>query len=163
MPTYKASEPKPAGVYLVPPGIYNVEVASATEKTSQSGNAMIKLVCTILLPDGSEGPEVWDHLVFTAKASWKIDQFLASIGRAVIPGEDVEIEALDIVGVKGVALIGEEPGATNPDHKFNCLERWVFGDERKGFLGGKSKPAAKKPAPAPATTKDEDDSDSIPF
>jgi hypothetical protein len=43
------------------------------------------------------------------------------------------------------------------------LERWVFGDERKKFMGGNSKPAAKKPAPAPATTKDEDDSDSIPF
>jgi len=167
MPTYKASEPKPAGVYFVPPGIYNIEVASATEKTSQSGNAMIKLVCTILLPDGSEGPEVWDHLVFTAKASWKIDQFLASIGRAVIPGEDVEIEALDIVGAKGVALIGEEPGATNPDHKFNCLERWVFGDERKKFMAAKLAGSVRVPEKAQAPTgivsAIDPDSEDIPF
>jgi hypothetical protein len=160
MPTYKSSELKQAGVYYVTPGVYKMEVASAADKTSQNGNAMIKLVCKIQLEDGSSGPEVWDHLVFTPKAAWKIDQFLASIGRATIPGEDIDVDAIDLIGAVGVALIGEEPGQTNPDHKFNMIERWIFGDEREGFLGGKSKPAAKKPAPA--STKDED-GDEIPF
>jgi hypothetical protein len=56
-------------------------------------------------------------------------------------------------------LIGEEPGQTNPDHKFNTIERWIFGDEREGFLGGKSKPAAKKPV----VTQTDEDGDEIPF
>ena len=159
MPTYKSSELKQAGLYFVEPGVYKMEVASAADKTSQNGNAMIKLVCKILMPDGSAGPEVWDHLVFTAKAAWKIDQFLASIGRATIPGEDVDVDAIDLIGATGVALIGEEPGQTNPDHKFNLIERWIFGDEREGFLGGKSKPVAKK---QPVVTVDED-GDEIPF
>ena len=159
MPTYKSSELKQAGLYFVEPGVYKMEVANATDKTSQNGNAMIKLVCKILMPDGSAGPEVWDHLVFTAKAAWKIDQFLASIGRATVPGEDVEVDAIDLIGATGVALIGEEPGQTNPDHKFNTIERWIFGDEREGFLGGKSKTVAKK---QPVATVDED-GDEIPF
>ena len=159
MPTYKSSELKQAGLYFVEPGVYKMEVASAADKTSQNGNAMIKLVCKILMPDGSVGPEVWDHLVFTAKAAWKIDQFLASIGSATIPGEDVDVDAIDLIGATGVALIGEEPGQTNPDHKFNCIERWIFGDEREGFLGGKSKMVAKK---QPIVTVDED-GDEIPF
>jgi hypothetical protein len=159
MPTYKSSELKQAGVYYVEPGVYKMEVASAADKTSQNGNAMIKLVCKILMPDGSAGPEVWDHLVFTAKAAWKIDQFLASIGRATIPGEDVDVDAIDLIGSVGVALIGEEPGQTNPDHKFNTIERWIFGDEREGFLGGKARPVAKK---APVATAGEDN-DEIPF
>ena len=158
MPTYKSSELKQAGVYYVEPGVYKMEVASAADKTSQNGNAMIKLVCKILLPDGSAGPEVWDHLVFTSKAAWKIDQFLASIGRATVPGEDVEVDAIDLIGSVGVALIGEEPGQTNPDHKFNCIERWIFGDERERFLAGKAKAIEKK---QPVVT--EEDGDEIPF
>ena len=159
MPTFKSSELKQAGLYFVEPGVYKMEVVSAADKTSQNGNAMIKLVCKILMPDGSAGPEVWDHLVFTPKAAWKIDQFLASIGRATIPGEDVDVDAIDLIGATGVALIGEEPGQTNPDHKFNNIERWIFGDEREGFLGGKSKMVAKK---QPVVTVDED-GDEIPF
>ena len=159
MPTYKSSELKQAGLYFVDPGVYKMEVASAADKTSQNGNAMIKLVCKMQMPDGSAGPEVWDHLVFTAKAAWKIDQFLASIGRATIPGEDVDVDAIDLIGAVGVALIGEEPGQTNPDHKFNNIERWIFGDEREGFLAGKSKPVAKQ---QPVATADED-GDEIPF
>ena len=159
MPTYKSSELKQAGVYYVEPGVYKMEVASAADKTSQNGNAMIKLVCKIQMPDGSAGPEVWDHLVFTAKAAWKIDQFLASIGRATIPGEDIDVDAINLIGAVGVALIGEEPWQTNPDHKFNTIERWIFGDEREGFLGGKSKPVAKKQAVVTAV----EDNDEIPF
>jgi hypothetical protein len=151
MPSYKQEEPKKAGTYFVEPGLYKVEVKNAVEKTSQNGNAMIKLVCKVLMQGGTEGPEVWDHLVFTAKASWKIDQFLASIGRAVIPGEEVSVEATDLVGTVGVAEIGEEAGTNNPDQKFNCIARWVFGDELKAWKAGK--PATKKPA----------DGDEIPF
>jgi predicted metal-dependent phosphoesterase TrpH len=153
MPSYKQEEPKKAGTYFVEPGIYRVEVKNAVEKTSQNGNAMIKLVCKILLKDDLEGPEVWDHLVFTAKASWKIDQFLASIGQAVVPGEEVSVEATDLVGEVGVAEIGEEAGTNNPDQRFNNIQRWVFGEELKAWKAGK---------PAVKIHKDAD-GDEIPF
>ena len=156
MPSYKQEEPKKAGTYFVEPGIYRVEIKNAVEKISQNGNDMIKLVCKVLLKDNVEGPEVWDHLVFTPKASWKIDQFLASIGQAVVPGEEVNVEAADLIGTVGVAEIGEEPGATNPDQRFNTIARWIFGDELKAWKSGAPKPAAANPA----GKKTEDD---IPF
>jgi predicted metal-dependent phosphoesterase TrpH len=153
MPSYKQEEPKKAGTYFVEPGIYRVEIRNAVEKTSQNGNPMIKLVCKILLKDDVEGPEVWDHLVFTAKASWKIDQFLASIGQAVVPGEEVSVEATDLIGEVGVAEIGEEAGTNNPDQRFNNIARWVFGEELKAWKAGK---------PAVKIHKDAD-GDEIPF
>lgn len=153
MPSYKQEEPKKAGTYFVEPGIYRVEIRNAVEKTSQNGNPMIKLICKILLKDDVEGPEVWDHLVFTAKASWKIDQFLASIGQAVVPGEEVSVEATDLIGEVGVAEIGEEAGTNNPDQRFNNIARWVFGEELKAWKAGK---------PAVKIHKDAD-GDEIPF
>jgi len=92
-------------------------------------------------------------LVFTAKASWKIDQFRASIGEAVVPGESAEVEALDLIGKVGVAEIGEEPGANNPDQRFNTIERWIFGDELKKPKAPKAKPVAVQA----------DEGDDIPF
>ena len=160
MPTYKSSELKQAGVYYVEPGVYKMEVASAADKTSRkTGNAMIKLVCKVLMPDGSAGPEVWEHLVFAPTSLYKKDQFLASIGRATIPDEDIEVNAIDLIGAVGVALLEVERGQTNPDHKFNNIKRWIFGDERERFLAGKSKTVAKK---QPIVTADED-GDEIPF
>jgi predicted metal-dependent phosphoesterase TrpH len=153
MPSYKQEEPKKAGTYFVEPGIYRLEIKNAVEKVSQNGNAMIKLVCKVLLKDDIEGPEVWDHLVFTAKASWKIDQFLASIGQAVVPGEEVSVEATDLIGEVGVAEIGEEAGTNNPDQRFNNIARWVFGEELKAWKAGK---------PAVKIHKDAD-GDDIPF
>lgn len=141
MPSYTQEEPKKSGTYFVAPGIYPVEIEKAIEKTSQAGNPMIKLDVRVLAGKDVEGPLIWDHLVFTPKASWKIDQFLASIGQAVVPGEEVSIEAEDLVGTSGVALIGEEPGAQNPDARFNTIERWIFGEELANWKKGK---AAKK-------------------
>ena len=162
MPTYTQNEPKKKATYFVEPAVYEVEVVKAIEKESQAGNPMIKLDCQIILGEDETGPIVWDHLVFVPKASWKIDQFLQSTGEAVVEGQEKSIEADDLVGRKGVALIGEEEGAENPDHRFNSLERWLFGDERKRFLALKKEGAhvkAKGNGYAPQT-KEQDD---IPF
>jgi len=168
MPTYKQSEPKTNGKYFVEPGTYRVEIESAVEKISAQGNDMIKLVCRVLLPDGAKGPEIWDHLVFTPKAAWKIDQFLASIGQAVVAGEEVNIDAGDLIGQTALAEIGEEPGQTNPDHRFNTIERWLFGSERSEWLEsnrrpGDPAPVVKKPEPPKKVAKAEKNEDDIPF
>jgi hypothetical protein len=122
---------------------------------------MISLTCAIMLGAGKIGPTVWDNLVFTSKAAWKIDQVLASIGRAVVPGEEANVEADQLVGCEGVAIIGEEPGAKNPSDKFNCIERWIFGDERNEWLRtNRAKDFQAKAAPKAETTQEADD---IPF
>jgi hypothetical protein len=111
MPSYKQEEPKSSGAFFVEPGIYQLEIVNAVEKLSQNGNEMIKLITKVVLPSGGVGPEIHDHLVFTAKASWKIDQFLASIGQAVIPGEEVSIDADDLVGRHGPCHARRRAGA----------------------------------------------------
>lgn len=126
MPTYIQTEPKP--VYFVEPGKYKLEVVSAVEKLSQAGNPMIKLICKVILANGDKGPEIHEHLTFTPKAAWKIDQFRAACGQAVVPGEEVTIEAEDLVGVSAWALLGEEEGTDN-GHRFNKIERWMLPTE----------------------------------
>ena len=126
MPTYTQTEPKP--VYFVEPGKYKLEVVSAVEKLSQAGNPMIKLICKVILPNGDKGPEIHEHLTFTPKAAWKIDQFRAACGQAVVPGEEMTIEAEDLVGVSAWALLGEEDG-TDTGHRFNKIERWMLPTE----------------------------------
>lgn len=86
MPTYTQSEPRET--YFVEPGKYQVEITNGVEKISQAGNPMIKLTCRVKLPDGTNGPEISEHLTFTAKAAWKIDQVRQALGQAVVPGED---------------------------------------------------------------------------
>jgi hypothetical protein len=143
MPTYTQTEPKP--VYFVEPGKYKLEVVSAVEKLSQAGNPMIKVICKVILPNGDKGPEIHEHLTFTPKAAWKIDQFRAACGQAVVPGEEVTIEAEDLVGVSAWALLGEEEGTDN-GHRFNKIERWMLPTE-----------SAPKPKTSPA------EADEIPF
>ena len=168
MPSYKQEEPKSSGTFFVEPGIYQIDVRNAIEKVSDNGNDMIKIICKVILPDGGVGPEIHDYLVFTAKAAWKIDQFLASIGQAVVPGEEVTVNAIDLVGQTGLALIGEEPGQKNPQHRFNTIERWVFGDERAEWISKNRKPssavqAVKKSEPPKKAAKVEENEQDIPF
>jgi hypothetical protein len=152
MPTYTQQEPKSGGALHVPPGTYDIEVVSATEKTSKAGNDMIVLECQIVLPGGRKGPDVSEFLVFTDKASWKVDQVRAACGMAVVPGEKIDVEPKHFEGATAVVEIGEKPGDKNPEQMFNTIERWLLPEE-----AGK---ASKGKAPAPAKA---DEDDSIPF
>jgi len=156
MPTYTQQEPKSGGALHVPPGTYDIEVVSATEKTSKAGNDMIVLDCQIQLPGGRRGPDVSEFLVFTDKASWKVDQVRAACGMAVVPGEKIDVEPKHFEGATAVVEIGDKPGDKG-DVMFNTIERWLLPDElpEEFAKGGK---ASKGKAPAKA-----DDDDSIPF
>jgi hypothetical protein len=144
MPTYKQSEPKP--VYFVEPGTYKVEIVNALEKLSKAGNPMIKLICRVEIGDGAKGPEVHEHLTFTEKAGWKIDQVREACGFAVVPGEDIDVQPEDFIGKTATVVLGEEEGADS-GHRFNTLERWMS-------------PKSSVPAPKAKPAKETDD---IPF
>ncbi len=140
MPSYRSSEPASRPDY-VKPGDYTVEVINAEETVSKQGRDMIELKLKVI----PEGTVFFDHLVFVENAYWKIDAFRAAIGEAVLPGEDVDINADDFIGKTGrVRLTVEE---------FNGRTRNRIG----AWLVPQTKPAA-----APAKAKGGDD-DSIPF
>lgn len=164
MPTYTAKKPEApqsGNKYHVEPGVYKCEVFTAEEKTSKrkpdgtGGNPMIELTLKVMLPNGKQGPEIRDYLVFTPKSSWKIDAFRASSGEAVLDG-DAELSAESCETREVVAMIGDKPG-DKEGIRWNTLEYYLHGEERAEFLSGK--PMAK-PAPKPAATADGDD---IPF
>lgn len=168
MPTYQAKKPEApqsGNKYHVEPGVYKCEVFTAEEKTSKrkpdgtGGNPMIEIVLKVMLPDGKQGPEIRDYLVFTAKSGWKIDAFRASSGEAVLEG-DAELTAESCEQREVVAMIGDKPGDKEGIF-WNTVEYYLHGEERSEFLLGKSvaRPVAK-PAPKPAVSADGDD---IPF
>jgi len=120
-------------IYYVKPDVYKIEVKKAENQTSKNGNPMIKMECKIILPDSSEGPTIWHYLTFIPKCAENIDNFLASIGKPVVAGEEVEIEPEDVIGEIAFAVIGEEDSTKYTDQKVNKLERWIHGIEKENW------------------------------
>ena len=117
MPSYRSAEPtfRPD---FVPAGEYSVEVINAEETVSQKGHDMIELKLRVE-PDG---PVFFDHLVFTESSFWKIDSFRAAIDETVLPNEEIEIIADDLIGRQGRArLVVEEYNG----RKRNKVAAWV--------------------------------------
>lgn len=97
MPSYNASTPTERPEF-VEPGDYHVEVVDAIETMSKTGHEMIELKLKTLA-----GSYLYDFLVFIPNAFWKIDSFRAATGEDVIPEQDVEIAADDLIGRSGFA------------------------------------------------------------
>ena len=131
MPSYTAGKP----IQNVASGLYDCEIVKAVEKISEKGNTMIKMDVQIIKDDGSKGPIIWDYLVFIPKSFFKIDHVLLSIGTNPKPDEQINVEAHDLIGAKGVVEVGESEGDT-ADVRFNKIVRWVFGDEKQQFKSG---------------------------
>ena len=88
----------------LPEGIYEFVVADANDKRSQGGNDMIELQLIIKGPDGQES-KVYDNLVFTPKAFWKIDMFRVCTGDKVVKGQSVEFDATDCLDRTGKCYV----------------------------------------------------------
>jgi hypothetical protein len=81
-------------------GDYDFFVADAGEKRSTNGNPMIEL--QLVIKNGSKAiGRVYDHLVFTDNATWKIDDFRRATGEKLTPGQKVNFEADDCISRKG--------------------------------------------------------------
>ena len=117
MPVYKASAPS-ARLGYVPAGDYTVEVLEAEESVSKNGNDMIELKLRVQ----PEGPFLFDALVFTPKAFWKVDAFRAATGETVVPEEDVVITPGRLVGRTGRARLGVEE---YDQRKRNTVVAWL--------------------------------------
>jgi len=83
-----------------------VAIIKAEDGVSQAGNPVIKLRGevresldgAISFEDG-QGPLIFENLVFVQSAAWKIDQFRCAIGEDPEEGEEITLEADDLLGV----------------------------------------------------------------
>lgn len=94
---FKAGKPE-ASAFTVPEGDYKLRVIEASEDTSKAGNDMIKLKLRIIKADGSDGPAMFDYLVFSESSFWKVDHFLKSCNEHPGEGEEVAIDCNKIIG-----------------------------------------------------------------
>lgn len=108
MATYvsQGQQERPQRAQTTVEGPYNVTITKSNETNSQAGNQMIKLQGEVtesldgtIKFDDNQGPLVFENLVFTESAAWKIDQYLAARGIKPEEGEEVTIEADDQIGV----------------------------------------------------------------
>jgi hypothetical protein len=103
MPTYTTGKPEQGGGSqpLLPVGEeLPFSVIDAKETTSKAGNSMIELKMRV-----NDEATVYDNLVFTEKAFWKVDQFLRAVGAHPGEGKDIGMTAEECIGMKGTLKI----------------------------------------------------------
>ena len=142
-------------------GEYQFTVVSIDDfKTSQNGNEMLPMKLKFTSPDGST-VEVLDRLVFTEKAIYRINQFIAALG---IPnGTRMNFRDADFIrylcGKTGVATleINEWVNKAGKLIRNNVVEKYIYNSDVSKPL--ESVPAHKEIIPVDP----EDDDDDLPF
>jgi hypothetical protein len=94
---------------VLPAGIYRATVMKAEEQLSKIGNSMIKLTLDVLDSSG-QTVKLFDYLVGSEKATWKIQQFCVSAGLDT-KFEAGELAAIDCEGVEVQAQVVAEETA----------------------------------------------------
>jgi len=112
-----------SGFQLLEPGNYIAFVEEAKEGVSQNGNPKIDLKLNI------NGASVFDSLVFTENAGWKIDTFLKACGLAPEKGAYLDLTAEMCEGAVGRVRIGKKPGRKDPSKVYNSIEGWLTDPE----------------------------------
>jgi hypothetical protein len=114
---------------LIKPGEYEGEITSARLGLSANGNDMLVVG---VQPEGSS-TSIRDHIVFSAKAKWKVRQFFDCFDLAPEDGEDgtkMEIDdefINDLVGKTGLIRVGVE--SYNGIKRNRIVEYLPFEDE----------------------------------
>jgi hypothetical protein len=103
-------------------GRYVFKVANAEEQTSKSGNPMIKLDMCVKISDYKSLP-IFDYLVSTEKALFKIKQFCQSVGLPF--NGDLNVD--DVLGKTGEALFMHETGSDG--RKYLKVAKYISIDE----------------------------------
>jgi len=79
---------------FVDAGVYPATIKEAKEKLSKSsGNEMLEIIWRL-----DNGMLIWDYVTFGEKTAYKVDTLLKSTGHAPKKGEEVELNADDMVG-----------------------------------------------------------------
>ncbi len=100
-----SSTPQEPREFHVPPGDYDVRVIAAIETVSKTtGTEMIKLTLEV----EGHGCRLYDYLVGSPAALWRIDAFRRAIGETVVAGQQVDVSASELVGRCGRARLRVE-------------------------------------------------------
>ena len=157
---FTSAPPEEKRATFLEAGEYQFTVISIDDfKTSQNGNKMLPMKLKFTSPDGST-VDVLDRLVFTEKAIYRINQFIAAIG---IPN-GTRMNFLDpdfiryLCGKTGVAAleINEWVSKSGKPGKDNVVANYIYNREVSKHL---SPPAHKEII----LVDPEDDDDDLPF
>jgi hypothetical protein len=146
MPKYTYTDSE--GITKLEPGEYTFTIDKAEEGISKAGgNPMMKLECS----EVTSGARIFDNLVFTEKAAWKIDMLLKSIGYDLQKGQEVELYPEHLIGKRFRGVVEMEK---QPDGKeFARITRIIPKKERTlkmEAIQAPAKPAASTANDAPA-------------
>lgn len=135
MPTYTQQEPKAPQITA---GKHKVEIEGAELKFSdRTKNEYIRLKCRVKLSDGTNGSTIYDNMVFTPRAAWKIDQVREALGFAIVPNETASVEPEDLLGRTATVIV-----EFNDETGYHEVSRWVSPKElaeAKAILNAPSK------------------------
>ena len=150
MPTYTQQEPKAPQITA---GKHKVEIEGAELKFSdRTKNEYIRLKCRVKLSDGTNGSTIYDNMVFTPRAAWKIDQVREALGFAIVPNETASVEPEDLLGRTATVIV-----EFNDETGYHEVSRWVSPKElaeAKAILNAPSKAG---------TVRTVEEGDEIPF
>jgi len=125
---YTAGAPQSGGIDpILEKGRYAFRTVGAEQKKSNAGNPMIEFKARHIKEDGTEGRAVYGNLVFTDKAFWKIDQFLAACGKHPGEGNPIEIDTDDMIGWEFEADV--EITQDNKDRDRNEFANFIIAEE----------------------------------
>lgn len=124
---------------VMPRGIYTFEIANDlhTEQAKTSTNQLIKVELKCMDDGEFKGSTVWDNIVLTPKAEFKLVHLVLAAGTQT--REDIKQNGVDLDRLKGQAVRAEvniegpsqdknDPNKTYPEK--NKIQRYVF-DEVK--------------------------------
>jgi hypothetical protein len=84
---------------------------------------MVELELRIITNGSGKGPLIYDSLVFTDRAFWKIDAFRRATGDLLLPGELVVFNADDAIDRKGRLILTIE---TFKGRRRNKVKQYVI-------------------------------------
>ena len=159
---FTSGEPEEQSAFTVfDDGDYPFTIVEINEiKNSAAGNEMLQLKLEFTNPEG-ETCTVYEYLVFTAKAAFKINQFLASI--KIPSGTRVNFHDPDFIkyikAKSGIATLASEP-VKGKDYLRNKIVKFLYNGTSKRDEVPAHKAAAAKP---PAFVPPVEEEDNIPF
>ena len=122
MPEFVFNDAEPRKV--LEPGDYVAEVTGYKfDKSVSSGNLYLALELAI----EPSGNKVFDNLVFTEKAWWKIDTCLKSLGFKLVKGTKYNIDetfAQQLIGKRGWCTLAKQPAEGKFPEK-NTVAAWI--------------------------------------
>lgn len=127
--TSKPGESAPAA--LLDPGKYRFKIVDAEQTTSKAGNEMIEIAARQIDEEGNEGRKVWDYLVFTEKALWKVNSFLEACGKHPGEDEDYTMDPDDMIGWEFEAEVSA--GEDSKGRPRNNIESYIASDVDEPF------------------------------